>query len=89
MLPGLTQIVRWAFTAEIRFCWVVSLCFKAWEQLSDDDRYCLETFYGDGNTYGSSAAYYIAEYLHIEQPTAYKRKNRALDRLTVLLFGKS
>ena len=61
----------------------------AWEQLSDDDQYCLETFYGDGNTYGSSAAYYIAEYLHVEQPTAYKRKNRALDRLTVLLFGKS
>ena len=45
--------------------------------------------YGDGNTYGSSAAYYIAEYLHVEQATAYKRKNRALDRLTVLLFGKS
>ena len=45
--------------------------------------------YRDGNSYGSSAAYYIAEYLHIEQPTAYKRKNRALDRLTVLLFGKS
>ena len=61
----------------------------AWEQLSEEDRYCLETFYGDANTYGSSAAYYIAEYLHIEQPTAYKRKNRALDRLTVLLFGKS
>ena len=61
----------------------------AWEQLSEEDRYCLETFYGDTNTYGSSAAYYIAEYLHIEQPTAYKRKNRALDRLTVLLFGKS
>ena len=61
----------------------------AWEQLTDDERYCLETFYGDGNTYGSSAAYYIAEYLHVEQPTAYKRKNRALDRLTVLLFGKS
>ena len=47
------------------------------------------TDYGDGNTYGSSAAYYIAEYLHVEQATAYKRKNRALDRLTVLLFGKS
>lgn len=26
---------------------------------------------------------------YVEQPTAYKRKNRALDRLTVLLFGKS
>ncbi len=61
----------------------------AWDQLSDDEKYCLETFYGDGNSYGSNAAYYIAEYLHIEQPTAYKRKNRALDRLTVLLFGKS
>ena len=61
----------------------------AWNQLSDEDRYVLETFYGDANSYGSSAAYYIAEYLHIEQPTAYKRKNRALDRLTVLLFGKS
>lgn len=61
----------------------------AWEQLSEEDRYVLDTFYGDGNSYGSSAAYYIAEYLHIEQPTAYKRKNRALDRLTVLLFGKS
>ena len=61
----------------------------AWEQLSEEDRYCLETFYGDSNTYGSSAAYYIAEYLNIEQPTAYKRKNRALDRLTVLLFGKN
>ena len=61
----------------------------AWEQLPEDDRYVLETFYGDSNSYGSSAAYYIAEYLHIEQPTAYKRKNRALDKLTVLLFGKS
>ena len=39
--------------------------------------------------YRQSAAYYVAEYLNIEQPTAYKRKNRALDRLTVLLFGKS
>ena len=61
----------------------------AWRQLTDDERYCLETFYGDENAYGSSAAYYIAEYLRIEQPTAYKRKNRALERLTVLLFGKS
>ena len=61
----------------------------AWEELTDEERYCLEAFYGDSNTYGSSAAYYVAEYLNIEQPTAYKRKNRALDRLTVLLFGKS
>ncbi len=43
----------------------------AWNQLSDDEQYCLETFYGDGNTYGSNAACYIAEYLQIETPTAY------------------
>ena len=60
----------------------------AWEQLSEDDRYILETYYGDANNYGSSAVYYIAEFLHIEQPTVYKRKNRTLGRLTVLLFGK-
>lgn len=61
----------------------------AWEQLTEDDRYCLETFYGSGNTYGSNAVYYIADKLSIEPSTVYKRKNRALDRLTVLLFGKS
>lgn len=60
----------------------------AWEQLSEEERYCLEAFYGDGNTYGSSAAASIAEYFSIEQSSAYKRKNRALDHLTVLLFGK-
>ena len=64
--------------------------FRAsWEQLAEDERYCLETFYGDENTYGSNAAYSIAAYLNVEQPIAYKRKNRALNRLTVLLFGKS
>lgn len=61
----------------------------AWEQLTEDERYVLETFYSDANCYGSSAAYYIASHFHIEQSSAYKRKNRALDRLTVLLFGKA
>ena len=61
----------------------------AWEQLTEDERYCLETFYGDGNTYGSSAADHIAAYFNVEQASAYRRKNRALDRLTVLLFGKA
>ncbi len=35
-----------------------------------------------------SAAAYVAQHLQVEQPTAYKRKNRALDQLKVLLFGK-
>lgn len=60
----------------------------AWEQLSEDERYVLGAFYSEGNCYGSSAAYTIAEHFHIDRNAAYKRKNRALDRLTVLLFGK-
>ncbi len=61
----------------------------AWDQLTEDEKYVLETFYGDANAYGTNAVYYIAEYFKIEQTSAYKRKNRALDRLTVLLFGKA
>lgn len=61
----------------------------AWDQLTEEERYVLETFYGDANSYGSNAVYYIASYFKIEQSSAYKRKNRALDRLTVLLFGKN
>ena len=61
----------------------------AWDQLTEDERYVLDTFYSDANCYGSNAAYYIASHFHIEQSSAYKRKNRALDRLTVLLFGKA
>ena len=60
----------------------------AWEKLSDDDRYCLVTFYSEENTYGSSSIRYIEDYFHVEHTAAYKRKNRALDRLTVLLFGR-
>lgn len=60
----------------------------AWEQLSDDEKYVLESFYGDANTYGGNAVYYVAEYFRCEQTSAYKRKNRALDHLTLLLFGK-
>ncbi len=60
----------------------------AWDQLSEDEQYVLETFYGDTNSYGNGAVYDIMEYFKIEQTSAYKRKNRAVDHLTVLLFGK-
>ena len=60
----------------------------AWQELSEDERYVLETFYSRDNVYGSSVIYDIAEHFNIEQTSAYKKKNRALDRLTVLLFGK-
>lgn len=61
----------------------------AWEELSEDERYVLEAFYGDSNEYGGSVVYKIADHFHIEQSSAYNKKNRALHHLTILLFGKS
>lgn len=60
----------------------------AWEELSEDERYVLDTFYGDTNEYGSSVIYQIADHFRIEQSSAYNKKNRALHHLTTLLFGK-
>ena len=61
----------------------------AWEELTEDERYVLETFYGEDNQYGSNAADDVADYFQIELASAYRRKNRALERLTILLFGKA
>ena len=61
---------------------------ERYRQLTDEEKYILESFYGSEGSYGSNAMDYIAEYFSIEKTTVYKRKNRALDRLTVLLFGK-
>lgn len=60
----------------------------AWEELSEDERYVLDTFYGDANEYGSSVIYQIADHFRIEQSSAYNKKNRALHHLTTLQFGK-
>ena len=57
----------------------------AWQQLSDDERYVLETFY-DPDAEG--AVYEICEHFHIERSSAYNKKGKALHHLTVLLFGK-
>ena len=59
----------------------------AWEQLSEEERYVLETFYMDEEE--SGAALTIAEELNIERSSAYNKKNRALDHLTMLLYGKA
>lgn len=60
-----------------------------WNELSDDERYVLQAFYSEDNEYGSGAADDVAEHFCIERASAYRRKNRALERLTVLLFGKT
>lgn len=60
----------------------------AWQELSEDEKYVLETFYlSDGCQTG--AVYDICGRFHIERSSAYNKKNRALEHLTTLLFGKA
>lgn len=59
----------------------------AWNQLSEEERDVLDTFYGsEMGTYG--AVYEICDRYNIERSSAYNRKNRALTHLQTLLFGK-
>ena len=57
----------------------------AWDQLSEDDRYVLETFFVNKT---SDAAGDISEHFHIERSSAYSRRKRALGKLAILLYGK-
>ena len=59
----------------------------AWEHLTEDDRYVLETFYHKGDQYGSYSADEVAEKIHIDKRTAFRRKNSALKKMSTLLFG--
>ena len=61
----------------------------AWNELTEDERYVLQTFYGEDNQYGASAIYAVCDRFGIERSSAYNRKNRALSHLAVLLFGKA
>lgn len=57
----------------------------AWNQLSEDERYVLSVFYLDGEP---GAAERVADHFGIERKSAYNRKYRAVDRLSILLYGK-
>ena len=60
----------------------------AWNTLSDEEQVVLELFYisGDGNQ--TDAVLAICERFYIERSSAYKKKDRALTHLAVLLYGK-
>ncbi len=60
----------------------------AWDALSEDDRFVLEAFYCSDNKYGTGTADVVAERFCIERASAYRKKNRALDNMTTLLYGR-
>ena len=59
----------------------------AWKQLSDEEQYALEVFYMDADECGNGINT-MCDHFGIEKTSAYNRKNRALDHLTTLLYGK-
>ena len=59
----------------------------AWDKLSDDEKYLMDIFYRQ-NEYGLEAAKEAGEHFGIERNSVYKKKNRALNHLVLLLYGK-
>lgn len=59
----------------------------AWGSLTEDDRFVLENFFlGEGNQ--DERVQMIGDHFYIQRDSVYRRKNRALDRLAVALYGR-
>ena len=59
----------------------------AWDALTEDERFVLSEFYCDDGRQ-MDAVGNICERFRIERSSAYNKKNRALARLALLLYGK-
>ncbi len=60
----------------------------AWDALSEAERYILGKFYLTAEERQTDCVLDICERYHIERTSAYKRKDRALARLALLLYGQ-
>ena len=60
----------------------------AWESLTEDDRFVLTEFYVQNGDSREDSVGNICDRFLIERSSAYNKKNRALARLTNLLYGK-
>lgn len=59
----------------------------AWNELTNDERYILNTFYINEET-KTEAVYCICDYFGIERSSAYRYKDKAVEHLSTLLYGK-
>lgn len=60
----------------------------AWLALSEDERYILQIFYRNEEERQTDAVYDICDHFGIERSSAYNKKNRAVQHLALLLYGK-
>ena len=61
----------------------------AWNHLTDDERFTLHEFYISSPEEQSAARFTIADRFNIDECSSYRKKNRALAKLTTLLYGKN
>lgn len=62
--------------------------YPAWDALTEDERFVLWEFYLHDDSKQIDAIGNICDRFHIERSSVYKKKNRALEHLTTLLYGK-
>lgn len=60
----------------------------AWQVLTEDEQFVLSRFYLDDDSRQADSVAEVCERYHIERTSAYKKKDRALSHLTLLLYGK-
>ena len=60
----------------------------AWQELSEDEQFILNEFFLQEDTTKTDAILNIGERLCIERTHVYRRKDKALNHLVLLLYGK-
>ncbi|WP_040197197.1 hypothetical protein [Candidatus Soleaferrea massiliensis] len=60
----------------------------AWDALNEEEQFVLSEFYRIEDARQTDAIGVISDRFHIERSSAYKKKNRTLERLAILLYGK-
>lgn len=58
-----------------------------WEALTEDERFVLKCFYMKEEQQTDNVSE-ICEVFHIERTSAYKKKDRAVSRLSLMLYGR-
>lgn len=60
----------------------------AWDALTEDERFILSEFFLREDIRKTDAIFNIGDRLHIERTHVYRKKEKALEHLALLLYGK-
>ena len=60
----------------------------AWDALTEDERFILNECFLREDISKTEAILNVGDWLHVERAQVYRRKDKSLDRLALLLYGK-